>query len=123
MTYAEFAARPASVNDAECATVVMGWILQEVWLEPSSDGEAWRAIGKCPAFTTDRNATAMLVEEVAKRGRNAVLLFISFFGDATGGRRIGPEGAVSVTWTPVDVLCAAPSLVAWACCEACRGAS
>jgi hypothetical protein len=66
MTYAEFLARPASVNDAECLTVVMGWHLEidgdyTVWMD--ADGNKMADLYELSP-TTDRNATAMLVLRV-----------------------------------------------------------
>jgi hypothetical protein len=118
MTYAEWKERPSSVNDAECATVVMRW----KWVDVV---QRWKAPGNKMIYaafspTTDRNATAMLVEGVARRGRDCCLHFSLSLGDALGACWRNIEGTLSVSWTPVDVLCAAPSLVAWACCESCR---
>jgi len=134
MTYAEFLARHASVNDAECAEIVMRWTRETQCQSVSrgiasistathwmlSDGSMLAMSNFSP--TTDRNATAMLVEEVAHRGSLEVTRFIERLGEATGGLHVHPiENTVSVTWWPIDVLLAAPSLVAWACCESCRG--
>jgi len=124
MTYAEFAARDEQTNDDECLEVVMRWHLAvdgdyTVWVDADGNKKADR-FDFSP--TTDRNATAMLVEEVAHRGSLEVTRFIERLGEATGGLHVHPiENTVSVTWWPIDVLLAAPSLVAWACCESCRG--
>ena len=116
MTYAEWEKRPTSVNDAECATVIMGWYL-------SNDGSTWCTHGECLCAaksdgetepwspTTDRNATAMLVEEVGQRGKMVEVLTRIL---------VNGSGLTSFLEAIELGLRAAPSLVAWACCEACR---
>jgi len=112
MTYAEFAARPTQTNDDEALTVVMRWHLEidgdyTVWMD--ADGNK-RADRYELSPTTDRNATAMLAEEVTKRGSQNRTMYLI-------GRELG-HGGILECW---DLLLAAPSLVAWACVEACRG--
>jgi len=112
MTYAEFLARHASVNDAECATVVMGWKLHE---SPGACDPYWYQEDRLVLTrfvadfspTTDRNATDLLLAEVERRG--LVLKTLSTLLD--------DDSIASTTW---GCLRAAPSLVAWACVEACR---
>ncbi len=110
MTYPDWKARPLSMNNAECATVVMGWrqmhngFGEMDWYDSNGHSHGHVIGGFNP--TTDRNATAMLVGEVKKK-----LLRQSIFQDA-----LFSEGV----YQPFDVAAAAPSLVAWACCESCR---
>lgn len=119
MTYAEFLARPSSVNDAECVEIVMRWYL-------STDGSTWCVDGECLrgvgdwSPTTDRNATAMLVEETTKDQARAIR-FLNVLG-----RELNPDkaltfgGVFAAAQAPIALITAAPSLVAWACVESCR---
>jgi len=118
MTYADWSARPASVNDAECAEIVMRWERSGRWwvkdtmsMAPAEDvvlASAWSP-------TINRNDLATVVEEVERRGR-AVRLSDFLRGEVWRGK------CDAEPWEyEIAMLCAAPSLVAWACCESCRG--
>ncbi len=122
MTYAEFLARPSSVNDAECLLLLYpkagirygDWDTDHEYGQFIPSGKPWKTHSidavPVPAFTTDRNATAMLVGEVKRRGRD--VRFTELFDIIAASSGIE---------TYADILTAAPSLVAWACCESCRG--
>ena len=131
MTYAEWAARPASVNDAECllllypkADVRYGdWDTYHAYAEFIPSGKPWKTHSidakPIPHFTTDRNATAMLVEEVKRRGEAEEIRFgdaLALHIPACQGSEYGACGPEDL----IDVVSAAPSLVAWACVESCR---
>jgi len=112
------------VNDAECAEIVMRWTAENaVWHDKGHTRTTLDWLGADGKFvctsqrfspTTDRNATAMLVEEVARRGLEGE------FTDYLYDEIPAPPGC---TACGMKILRAAPSLVAWACCKACREAS
>lgn len=123
MTYAEFLARPAHVNDAECLLLLYpkadihygSWDTDREYGQFIPSGKPWKTHSidakPVPEFTTDRNATAMLVERVLNAGVSTVTLFNKHLSDHTDHWPLGP----------LYVLRLAPALVAWACCESCKG--
>ena len=116
--YAEWMKRPESERNAEAATVVMGWFLQEEWLEPSADGSAWRIIGDLPNFCADRNATDMLLAEVERQGKRGAFDYElgCLSDDVYHAIRSGSGHAGSA----LGILRIDPSLLTWACVQACK---
>ena len=109
MTYQDWIARGDAVCDAECAEA-MGWIRGDSIYSSGKwyDGNGTSVAPTDWSPTTDRNATAMMVEEVKRRGKMATLL-IGVMGD---------NHPVSFLEAVELGICAAPSLIAWACCRA-----
>jgi len=108
MTYQDWIARGDAVCDAECAEA-MGWTKSAggVYWEDSR-GHARAVVGQNWLPTIDRISTARMVDEVKRRGKMATLL-IGVMGD---------NHPVSFLEAVELGICAAPSLIAWACCRA-----
>jgi hypothetical protein len=120
MTYAEWKERPSRVNDAECMEL-FGYHRwddeheREWWRKMDGDRIAdLHRIEFSP--TTDRNATAMLVEEVKRRWPASRMRFAHIL---THELVLPSEGTMAAG--VIAGVSADPSLVAWACVEACKG--
>ena len=98
IAYADWSALPLERKNALCAEA-MGWFML--------DGLCMR-LARDWSPCTDRNHTAMMVEEVGLRGLQTAFL------DATGIATMAPRRAA---W---DLLASDADLLAWAACEALR---
>jgi len=128
MTLEEWEALPTTERDAICAERVMRWrcsgdtdvdgyLWRKGWLDGAGLVVKW-ASDWSP--TTDRNATALLLDEVMKRGKRYA------FDYELGCRNdevyhairsgVGHRGSV------LEILRLDPSLIAYCCCVVCEEA-
>lgn len=115
MTFADWEKRPVAENDAEAATVVMGWMQDDDgnWFVGCPSGAKDKKAGKDWSPCTDRNATDLVLAEVEKKREAVQRRFNLLCREA----HISAGG--SFTW--LGTHRASPSLLTWAAVEACKG--
>lgn len=124
--YTEWLQRPESERNAEVATEVMGWESCPVpgedyvghWYKKGDPGE-WTADGDWSPCT-DRNATDMLLAEVARDGKRATRFLAAIGGELDPHATVVFGGVYAASQIPLTLLRAPASLLTWACVEACR---
>ena len=124
MTYTDWLKRPESERNPEAATVVMGWMLHE---SPGACEAYWYQTDRLilTKFSkdfnpcTDRNATDMLLAEVERQGKRDAFDYElgCHSDDVYHAIRSGSGHAGSA----LGILRIDPSLLTWACVEACKG--
>ena len=111
--YQDWIARGTAVCDAECAEA-MGYVWRDC--RPGGPQFWYTQLGErapflvAPEYTTDRNHTAMMAEEVVAGGVSVVTRFNKFLSDCV------PYWPLS----PLDAWSLAPSLVAYCARRALR---
>jgi hypothetical protein len=119
MTYAKWWSRGPAVCDTECAEA-MGWRKDGTWWRDQG-GDITECAEEIPyemerwSPTTDRNATARMVEKVAWHGSGAVERFA-----VTLTEEMEANHKTLTTWPEIETLLVAPSLLAYCCWRALR---
>ena len=131
MTYTDWIKRPESERNAEALMLLCpkakihygDWDTDHSYGEFIPSGKPWKTHAidakPVPNFRTDRNATDMLLAEVERRGKRDAFDYElgCHSDDVYHAIRSGSGHAGSA----LGILRIDPSLLTWACVEACKG--